>query len=234
MPGDELSELQMLKTMVTEMMQTMKMMMTKGTETDKAQKGRERTPLNRQRAVEHLPKFEGSYESYEDWRTKTLAFIGEDDGIKKLLQWAENQSEEVLLKAGIPDAVIDGAHPDPVRASCEVWALLIGITTKQAYTMVDNVKEQNGLHAWVKLARLYGKVHPRARRRLFELIMRPKTVAKGYEDLAHCIELWEKVKRRYETSRSGEPVLLDAVLVVGFQALLPEKASTICWGKARS
>ena len=82
--------------MMSERMQTVKLLMDPKLTEGRAAKPRAREPLNRQRGVDQVSTFEGSFETYDAWRTEVLAFIGEDDGIKKLLEWAEGQSEDTL------------------------------------------------------------------------------------------------------------------------------------------
>ena len=68
------------------------------------------------------------------------------------------------------------------------------------------------------------KYAQRARRRLLELIMRTKVVAKGYEDLANCIELWEKVKDDMKPPEEASHLFLMMFLLVVSRLCCPKKS----------
>ena len=103
--------------------------------------------------------------------------------------------------------------------SKQIHSLLIAKTTKDPYVITGNAG-YNGTRAWQKISALYGKVHPQARRRILEMLMRP-TAAKGYMDVMGAIENWERLLRKY--AESAPAPLPDDVMIVGFQGLLPEK-----------
>ena len=176
-------------------------------------------PMIRQKGLDTVTVYEGKFEELDQWRSKLFGFLGEGEWFTELLKWGERQTEEIneaMLQAygtekGVP----------AVKWSKQFHAVLLAKTEKNAMSLVENVDDNNGVRAWQRLSEWYGKIHPQQRRRLLEMLLRPKTAkdTEGIEGIVVQQELWEKVLRKY--MRCTKKELPDDVLVVGYMAMLP-------------
>ena len=180
------------------------------------EKGNGKVALIQQKGLDYVSKFDGRPEEYDEWRASLFGFLGVDEWITEMLKWAEGQVKDVN-KDMLEDYGNEHGVP-AVRISKQLHTILLAKTEKDPRSLADNVDDNNGVRAWQRIAELFGKVHPRARRRLLEMLLRPKQ-AKSYEDVVHHQELWEKVLRKYQSTTKIP--LPDDVLVVGYMALLP-------------
>ena len=178
--------------------------------------------LIKQKGVESITVFPGDIGKWDHWRTRVEAFVG-DGHCSSLMTWAATKQEEISSEAVKEYGELKGF--DAEELSHQLWALLVQKTedSSPAYAMVKNVGNKNGARAWQKLSHRYGKLHPKARRTLLASLLQPNDgmKAKGYEDLLDKIEKWEIMLKRYTESTPEK--LPDDVMVVSFQAILPDK-----------
>ena len=186
-------------------------------------KGKFEVPMSKQRGLDQVPVFEGKHEQFDGFRTKFSAFISDMEGVMEFWEWAEKQEECDLTMADIEDygrRQSNYVHFDARKCSRQLRATLILKTTGDAHTMVENTGMDEGVLAWHRLVREYGRITPQARRRLLKAVVWP-TQAKTYEDVHTQKEKWEKCLRKYREA-SPQPLPED-VLILGFQQLLPTK-----------
>ena len=125
--------------------------------------------LIQQKGLEYVPKYNGIYEDFDQWRDSLFGFLGVGEWVCEMLEWAQKQTEQIT--ESMVEEYGEVASKPAVKISKQLHTVLQAKTEKNPRSLTDNVEQNNGVRAWQRISEIYGRIHPQARRRLLEMLL---------------------------------------------------------------
>ena len=106
--------------------------------------------------------------------------FADEPGLRDLIRWCETKEGDTEWED--VERYKDDNLEVPATTYCQqLYSLVVTRTSGTAAQMVNNVTDENGSQAWRKLAKEFEHVTPQGRRKLLQLLLKPRQ-ANSYEE----------------------------------------------------